>query len=101
MNFIDAHLLSLILFVPAIAAVIILFLPDGEHRLIRSFAFAVSLIPFVLSLIDWFRFDANQPGFQFEESAVWYQAIGSSFHLGVDGLSLTMVLLTTLLTPLA
>jgi len=101
MNFIDAHLLSLILFVPAIAAVIILFLPDGEHRLSHWFAFAVSLIPFVLSLVAWFRFDANQPGFQFEESAVWYQAIGSSFHLGVDGLSLTMVLLTTLLTPLA
>jgi NADH-quinone oxidoreductase subunit M len=101
MNFIDAHLLSLILFVPAIAAVIILFLPDGEHKLIRWFALGASLIPFVLSLITWFRFDANQPGFQFEEMYVWYEAIGSSFHLGVDGLSLTMVLLTTLLMPLA
>ena len=101
MNFIDAQLLSLILFVPAIAAVIILFLPDNEHKLIRWFAFGASLIPFVLSLVAWFRFDANQPGFQFEESYVWYEAIGSSFHLGVDGLSLTMVLLTTLLTPLA
>ena len=101
MNFIDAQLLSLILFVPAIAAVIILFFPDGENKLIRWFAFGASLIPFVLSLVAWFRFDANQPGFQFEESYVWYEAIGSSFHLGVDGLSLTMVLLTTLLTPLA
>jgi NADH-quinone oxidoreductase subunit M len=101
MNFIDAQLLSLILFVPAIAAVIILFLPDGEHKLVRWFAFGASLIPFVLSLVAWFRFDANQAGFQFEESYVWYEAIGSSFHLGVDGLSLTMVLLTTLLTPLA
>jgi len=101
MNFIDAHLLSLILFVPALAAVIILFLPNGENKLLRWFAFGVSLIPFVLSLIAWFRFDANQPGFQFEESYIWYEAIGSSLHLGVDGLSLTMVLLTTLLTPLA
>jgi NADH-quinone oxidoreductase subunit M len=101
MNFIDAHLLSLILFVPAIAAVIILFLPDGEHKLIRWFAFGVSLIPFVLTLVAWFNFKSSQPGFQFEESYVWYEAIGSSFHLGVDGLSLTMVLLTTLLTPLA
>jgi NADH-quinone oxidoreductase subunit M len=101
MNFIDAHLLSLILFVPTLAAVIILFLPDGENKLFRWFAFGASLIPLVLSLIVWFRFDANQPGFQFEESYVWYEAIGSSFHLGVDGLSLTMVLLTTLLTPLA
>src|SRR5215211_6031975 len=101
MNFIDAHLLSLILFVPTIAAVIILLLPANENKLFRWFAFGASLIPFVLSLIVWFRFDANQPGFQFEESYVWYEAIGSSFHLGVDGLSLTMVLLTTLLTPLA
>jgi NADH-quinone oxidoreductase subunit M len=101
MNFIDAHLLSLILFVPAIAAVIILFLPDGEHKLIRWFAFGASLIPFVLTLVVWFRFNPNQTGFQFEELSVWYEAIGSSFHLGVDGLSVTMVLLTTLLTPLA
>jgi NADH-quinone oxidoreductase subunit M len=101
MNFIDANLLSLILFIPAIAAVIILFLPEGENKLFRWFALGASLIPLVLSLIAWFRFDANQAGFQFEESAVWYEAIGSSFHLGVDGLSLTMVLLTTLLTPLA
>ena len=100
MNFIDAHLLSLILFVPALAAVIILFLPTGENRLFRWFALAASLIPLVLSLIVWFRFDANQPGFQFEEAYVWYQAIGSSLHLGVDGLSLTMVLLTTILMPL-
>jgi NADH-quinone oxidoreductase subunit M len=101
MNFIDAHLLSLILFVPAIAAVIILFFPEGENKLFRWFALGASLIPLVLSLIVWFRFDANQSGFQFEEAYVWYEAIGSSFHLGVDGLSLTMVLLTTLLTPLA
>ena len=101
MNFINAHLLSLILFIPAIAAVAILFLPDGEHRLIRWFAFGASLIPFLLSLIVWLRFNVTQAGFQFEEAYVWYEAIGSSFHLGVDGLSLTMVLLTTLLMPLA
>ena len=100
MNFIDAHLLSLILFVPALAAIIILFLPSGENKLFRWFAFGASLIPLVLSLAVWFRFDANQSGFQFEETYIWYQAIGSSLHLGVDGLSLTMVLLTTLLMPL-
>jgi len=100
MNFIDAHLLSLILFVPALAAIIILFLPSGENKLFRWFAFGASLIPLVLSLVVWFRFDANQSGFQFEETYIWYQAIGSSLHLGVDGLSLTMVLLTTLLMPL-
>ncbi|HEX9838380.1 MAG TPA: NADH-quinone oxidoreductase subunit M [Anaerolineales bacterium] len=101
MNFIDTHLLSLILFLPSIAAVIMLFLPNEGNKLIRWFALGVSLIPFLLSLVVWFRFDPDQAGFQFEESYVWYEAIGSSLHLGVDGLSLTMVLLTTLLTPLA
>lgn len=101
MNFIDAHLLSLILFIPAIAALILLFLPRGENQLFRWAALGASLIPFLLSLVVWFRFNPNQAGFQFEEQYIWYEAIGSTFHLGVDGLSLTMVLLTTLLTPLA
>ena len=101
MNFIDTHLLSLILFLPSIAALFMLFLPKGEDKLTRWIAFGASLIPFLLSLVVWFRFNPSQPGFQFEESYIWYEAIGSSLHLGVDGLSLTMVLLTTLLTPLA
>ena len=101
MNFIDTHLLSLILFFPALAALIMLFLPKDENKLFRWFAFAASLVPLILSLIAWFRFQPSQPGFQFEETYVWYEAIGSSLHLGVDGLSITMVLLTTLLTPLA
>jgi len=101
MDFISTHLLSLILFTPAVAALLLLFMPKDEPRLYRWFALGASLVPFVLSLIAWFHFQSGEPGFQFEETYVWYQAIGSSLHLGVDGLSLTMVLLTTLLTPLA
>ena len=101
MNFIDTHLLSLILFSPALAALVMFFLPKDENKLFRWFALGASLIPFALTLVVWFRFNSSQPGFQFEESYTWYQAIGSSLHLGVDGLSLTMVLLTTFLTPLA
>jgi len=101
MNFIETHLLTTILFLPALAAVAMLFLPRDENKLLRWFAFGASLIPFVLSLVAWVNFNPDQAGFQFEESYVWYEAIGSSLHLGVDGLSITMVLLTTLLTPLA
>src|SRR5512139_1067650 len=101
MNFTDTHLLSLILFTPALAAVIMLFLPNGENKLFRWFTLGASIIPFIFTLIAWFRFDVNQVGYQFVEQYSWYDAIGSSLHLGVDGLSLTMVLLTTLLTPLA
>ncbi|HNM36197.1 MAG TPA: NADH-quinone oxidoreductase subunit M, partial [Anaerolineales bacterium] len=93
-------LLSLILFIPAISAVIMLFLPN-EAQLQRWFAFVASLIPFVLTLVLWSKFDPNATGFQFEEKYVWYEAIHSSFHIGVDGISFSMVLLTTFLTPLA
>jgi NADH-quinone oxidoreductase subunit M len=101
MDFLSSHLLSAILFVPALSAVLMLFLPAGKLSLLRWFALAASLIPFAISVYLWSRFDAGSPGFQFQEQYQWYAAIGSSLHLGVDGLSLTMVLLTTLLTPLA
>jgi NADH-quinone oxidoreductase subunit M len=101
MNFVTENLLLFILFTPALAAIIMLFMPNGENKLFRWFAFGASFIPLALSLYLWFNFRAIQPGFQFEKTYTWYEAIGSSLHLGVDGLSLTMVLLTTLLTPLA
>ncbi len=101
MDFLNTHLLSAILFIPALAALILLFLPSAKLGLLRWFALVASLIPFGLSVIVWSRFNADAPGFQFVEQHQWYAAIGSSLHLGIDGLSLTMVLLTTLLTPLA
>ncbi len=100
MEYFNTHLLSLILFTPTIAALIMLFLPDNA-QLQRWFAFISSLVPFILTLVLWSRFDPNAAGFQFEEKYVWYEAINSSFHIGVDGISFSMVLLTTLLTPLA
>ncbi len=101
MDFISTHLLSTILFFPSIAALVMLFLPKEEVKLHKWFALGASLVPFALSLMLWFNFRAMQPGYQFEEMYTWYAAIGSSLHLGVDGLSLSMVLLTTLLTPIA
>jgi NADH-quinone oxidoreductase subunit M len=101
MNLIGTNLLSLILFSPVLVAVIVALLPATETRLIRWVAFLGSLFPFALSLVLWFSFNPAQVGFQYEEQYVWYAAINSSYHIGVDGISLTMVLLTTLLTPLA
>jgi NADH-quinone oxidoreductase subunit M len=101
MDFLNSHLLSLILFIPALSGLVMLFLPKDEAKLLRWFAFAASLIPLALSVYLWAQFKADVAGYQFEEQYAWYAAIGSSLHLGVDGLSLTMVLLTTLLTPLA
>lgn len=101
MDFSATRFLSLILFIPSLAAVVMLFLPKDEIKLLRWFAFGASLVPFLLSVSLWFQFKSFVPGFQFQERYEWYEALSSSIHLGVDGLSLTMVLLTTLLTPLA
>jgi len=101
MDFLNSHLLTLILFIPAVAAVVVFFLPKDEAKFLHWFAFVASLIPFALSIYLWIQFKPDAAGFQFQEQYAWYAAIGSSLHLGVDGLSLTMVLLTTLLTPLA
>jgi NADH-quinone oxidoreductase subunit M len=101
MDFLMNNILTLILFTPVLAALIVLLLPKGQDNLIRWSAFGLSFIPLALTIILWFNFNPNQPGFQFEQQAVWYSAINSSYHVGVDGISLTMVLLTTILTPLA
>jgi NADH-quinone oxidoreductase subunit M len=94
------YLLTFILFIPTVAAVVVLLLPRDNKQLIRWAALVASLIPFVLSVFLWLKFDSGNPDFQFVENYAWYEAISSRYHLGVDGLSLTMVLLTTLLAPL-
>jgi len=101
MDFISNHMLTTILLFPVLAAVIILFLPKEEVKVIRWAALIASLIPLALTIWLWMRFDSNAAGFQFTEQYPWYQAINSSFFVGVDGLSLSMVLLTTLLTPIS
>lgn len=100
MDFISSHLLTLILFSPVLAAVIIFILPREQENLIRWTALVLSIVPFAFTIVLWFGFDRSLEGFQYQEMATWYSAINSSFHVGVDGISLTMVLLTTLLTPL-
>ncbi len=101
MDFVTDHLLTLILFTPTAAAVLLLLVPPQQVRAIRWLSLLASLVPLGLSLGLWVGYDAAQPGFQFVERAVWYEAVNSSYHLGVDGISLPMVLLTTLLTPLS
>ena len=95
------NLLSLILFWPVLVALAMLFLPQQEKKLLRWVALLGSLVPLGLSIYLWFQFEPGTAGFQFEEKLAWYQVIGSSYHVGVDGLSLSMVFLTTLLTPVA
>jgi NADH-quinone oxidoreductase subunit M len=97
-------LLSLIVFVPLLGALVIAAIPnrDGERDgFVRWAALVVSLVTFALTLLLWARFDPTTADYQFVERLRWIPAFGISYHLGVDGISLFLVVLTALLTPLA
>jgi hypothetical protein len=106
MDFIRANLLTLIVFIPVLGALVLLLLPARNHTLIRWTALLFSLIPLGLSFILWNEFHAD-PCYDlveracFDQQAPWFPLLNSSYHVGIDGISLTLVLLTTLLTPLA
>jgi NADH-quinone oxidoreductase subunit M len=95
-------ILSLTLFLPLIGALIIIFAFRREQtQAIKNFAFAVTLLDFLVSLPILFAFNTGTHQFQFVERARWIDAIGVEYLLGVDGISLLLVFLTTLLGAIA
>jgi NADH-quinone oxidoreductase subunit M len=97
----STHLLSVILFTPLAGALLLLFVPRRNADAIRWFANAVAMLGFVVSLPLWFRFEPLGPTWQFAERADWIPSIGASYHLGVDGFSALLILLTTLMGAIA
>ena len=99
----DWPILSLIIFLPTVGALFV-FLVRGDARIVarnaRMTALWTSLITFVLSLGIWIDFDTSTAAFQFVERADWIPILGASYHLGVDGISMLFVILSTFLTPL-
>lgn len=95
------NILVLTIFFPVLAALVIFVLPDDAKLTARRLALAFSIVPLILVLIMWFNYDRVDAGIQYETMATWFPSIGSSFHIGVDGISLAMMLLTVILTPLA
>src|SRR5690349_16509489 len=94
-------LLSLLVFLPVFGSALLLIWPRGNDEGIKRAALGISLVNFVLSLRLFQLFKPGEAGMQFEERFPWLSSIGSSYHLGVDGISLFLILLTTLLTSLA
>ena len=99
----DWPILSLVIFLPTVGALFV-FLVRGDERIVarnaRMTALWTSLITFVLSLGIWIDFDTSTAAFQFVERADWIPILGASYHLGVDGISMLFVILSTFLTPL-
>lgn len=93
-------LLTYLLLSPIIGSILVLFFKQEQIKLIRWFALAVSTIAFVISVIIYFNFDSANPQFQFLHNVLWIDSLNISYNVGVDGISLLLVLLTTFLTPL-
>ncbi len=96
-------ILTLVTFAPLLGVLVILVLPRGRHNAIRSVALIASLITFVVSILMLLQFDRADGDLQLVARANWFQLAGVNieYYLGVDGLSVLLVLLTTFLTPIA
>jgi NADH-quinone oxidoreductase subunit M len=101
MNELDFPLLSVLLALPVAGAVLVALMPRERKDLVKAAALVTTLAVLALSLPLYLNFQAGAPGFQFEEAREWVPGLNISYHVGVDGISLFLVLLTTLLSALA
>jgi NADH-quinone oxidoreductase subunit M len=94
------NILSLILGLPLVGTVILLLIPSSNKSLLRSIALNFSCLTFVLSLVLWVFFNKSTAAFQYVEKFFWIPILNLNFPIGVDGISLFFILLTTLLIPI-
>ena len=91
MNF---PILSVIVFTPVVAGLILMLFPKDRHDWIRWFALAAASLGLALSLAVFIGYDTSEAGYQFTERAEWIPVLGISYFIGVDGMSAPLVLLT-------
>ncbi len=99
MNGLDRSILTLVTFIPAAGGFLLFFLPRRDRE-IRIFALLTSIIAFFASLHLPVHFHRGLEGFQFELNVPWIPTPNIHYHVGIDGISLWLVVLTTFLTPL-
>jgi NADH-ubiquinone oxidoreductase chain 4 len=92
--------LSALILLPLIGSLLVSIVPDSSIRTIRSLGLCTSLITFIYSLFFWLQFDNSTPKFQFLETIQWLPYSNINFVLGLDGISLFFVILTTFLVPI-
>ena len=95
------HLLSVLIFFPGIGAAALIMLRGDDHKFIRAIAMIVSVAEFLFSLLLLRGVPIGSSGYQLEEFAKWIPAPPIHYHLGVDGISMFLVLLTAFLTPIS
>jgi NADH-quinone oxidoreductase subunit M len=101
MDFLEHHILSVVLFTPLLGALVLLFIPremENAHKIAGNVFGALGFLV-SLPLLRWWN--PREKPFSFEESAEWIPSIGARYHLGIDGISLLLVMLTTFLGMIA
>jgi NADH-quinone oxidoreductase subunit M len=86
--------LSLIIFTPIITALLLLLLPENRKAEVRVVSLAAATVALILSIWVYFSYDISQAGYQFIEKYSWLPAMGISYHVGIDGMSAPLILLT-------
>ncbi|HKJ82340.1 MAG TPA: NADH-quinone oxidoreductase subunit M [Ignavibacteriaceae bacterium] len=94
------YLLTLILLLPFVGGLLLLLINKSKENLIRYFGLGISVLAFILSLFLYFSFDLSKADFQFTYKLSWIPNLNVSYHVGIDGISLLLILLTTFITPL-
>ena len=94
------HILSIVLFTPLAGLLVLLCLPSSNGRTIKLWSNVVFFVGFLVSLPLVFQFDSGKD-FQFVEKASWIPLLGATYHLGIDGIGLLLVMLTTVVGFLA
>jgi NADH-quinone oxidoreductase subunit M len=95
----QSGILTALIFFPLLGAIFVLMLND--ERATWNSAFVFSLVPLAISFYLFAAFDTKEPSYQFVEQYSWIPQFGISYHLGVDGISLLLTLLTTILISLS
>lgn len=97
----DQAILTLVTFFPLVGVLLLMFVRKESEQAIKMITLATTLVTFVLSLHLWFHFDSTTSAMQFTVQVPWIQSLGISYNLGVDGISMLLVLLTTILMPIS
>jgi len=94
----DLPIISIITFLPLAGAILIAFVPRSSVNAVRAIALGTALLTFVVSLFPLIGYLPDRPGFQYVETVDWIPVFGIQYKVGVDGMSLALVVLTTTLT---
>ncbi len=93
-------LLSLVIFLPVVGIFLLMLVPSGSHSAIKMVSLLIALITMIASFFVWAQFDVVASGMQLEVNLPWVSSFGINYHLGIDGISLLLIVLTTVLTVL-